>query len=140
MKNAIAKMSNNNTINIYDGKIWGHKISDYGLEHKILDYRSLIKAMTDDCLILNNELIKILDDFELYSGEYYYEDEDGEEIYYDEYQYYIIDGNAAENLARYTDEIVYYSEKADIYLLAVTHWGTSWDYVETSYEIEEVDE
>lgn len=130
-----AIMGNGNIINVYDGKIWGYDVSRYGIEHNILDYRSLINAMTDGCYILNNELIKILDDVEIYSGETYYEDETGEEIYLDEYQYYIISGNAADNLARYTNEIVYYSEKADIYFLAVTHWGTSWDYVETGYEL-----
>lgn len=51
------------------------------------------------------------------------------------YQYYIISGNGAEILRYWTDEIVYYSYKLDMYVWGVTHVGTSWDYVLTDIEL-----
>ena len=51
---------------------------------------------------------------------------------YDEYteiyQYYIIDSGTAERLKEHTDEIIFYIEKLDLYVLGVTHWGTSWTH------------
>ena len=141
-------------IPICDGEIWGNKISEYGREHNRLDYHTLVKSMTCDNYILNN-CIKFESqakdfEWELVNGRDTYnpyeEDEDYDEEYedYEEpidfYQYFIIDNWGAENFKRYTDEPVYYCEELDIYLLAVSHVGTSWDYVLTEYEIENYEE
>jgi hypothetical protein len=56
-----------------------------------------------------------------------YDDEN--DSYSEIFQYYIIDPDTAERLKEHTDEIIYYIEKLDIYVLGVTHYGTSWDYV-----------
>jgi len=45
------------------------------------------------------------------------------------FQWYIIDNITAERLKRSTEELIFYSEKLDVYVLGVTHYGTAWDYV-----------
>ena len=55
------------------------------------------------------------------------EQENPDEIY----QYFIISDAGAEMLKDYTNEIVFYNSKMDMYVWGVTHWGTSWDYVLT---------
>lgn len=47
----------------------------------------------------------------------------------DIFQYYLIDESTADRLKRSTDEIIMYSDKLDLHVLCVTHWGTGWDYV-----------
>ena len=126
------KMENDKKIYSDGFKFWGCEISKYGRDNGRLDYYTMVKALTYDNYIMNNSIISVLDDFELFNGSDY-DDETGE--YYDVYQYFIIDEQGANNLAKFTDEIIYYSERADLYLLGVTHWGTSWDYVLTGYEI-----
>ncbi len=51
------------------------------------------------------------------------------------FQDYIISESGYEFLSTYTDEIVFYNEKLDIYIWSVTHFGTSWDYVLTDIEL-----
>jgi len=52
------------------------------------------------------------------------------------FQYFIIDDRGADLLKDYTDEIVYYNNRLDMYVWGVCHWGTSWDYVLTDIKIE----
>ena len=67
--------------------------------------------------------------------------EELEDAHYDEvFQYYIIDGNGADILEHWTDEIVWYNETLDLYVWGVTHYGTSWDYVLTDIKCEKVKE
>mgnify|MGYP000880173118 CR=1 FL=1 len=67
-----------------------------------------------------------------------YYDEDGnecdeenavEQYEKDVFQWYIIDNITAKRLKRSTKELIFYSEKLDVYVLGVTHCGTAWDYV-----------
>lgn len=125
-------MKDNKRIYVNNGQFWQVNISLYGKEQGRLDYYTMIKALTYDNYIFNNNIIGIIDDFEVFNGTDY--DEETNE-YYDVFQYYIIDEQAAKNLQKFTDELVYYSPKTDLYLLGVCHWGTSWDYVLTDYEI-----
>lgn len=91
---------------------------------KTISYKELTK---DQNLILNNYIhSEFTDLFDLYCGSDY--DENYDE-YLDIYQEYIIDQNFAEYLKDHTNEIVYYSEALNIYLLGVTHYGTSWSGV-----------
>lgn len=63
--------------------------------------------------------------------------EELEDAHYDEvFQYFIIDGNGADILEHWTDEIVWYNETLDLYVWGVTHYGTSWDYVLTDIKCE----
>lgn len=70
-------MSKNKSV--YGEYFFGHKISDYGLEHNRVDYGTLAKAFD---AVLNNEIYgKVLEHngyWEDYCGsEYYYEDNEG---------------------------------------------------------------
>lgn len=53
--------------------------------------------------------------------------------YSDIFQWYIIDNSTAERLKRSTKELIFYSEKLDVYVLGVTHYGTAWDYVDAEF-------
>jgi hypothetical protein len=90
----------------------------------------------DECLYENVE-----------GGELYdYYDAEGNEITYDEfeeigwengaseccrdiYQYYLINDSLARMLIEHTDNIIFYSDKLDLYVLGVTHCGTGWSCV-----------
>ena len=127
----------------------GNRISPYGLEHGRVDYATLAKSFD---AVLANEIIPatweigyweidngsesyfVNDDGDEISMEEY-EENGGEEIFYDIYQYYIISSNGASILRDYTDEIVWYNEKLDLYVWGVTHYGTSWDYVLTGIRV-----
>ena len=98
------------------------------LRNKRKDYRAMIEFCCD-CMILNNTIINYTF-FECYCGNDYNEETD-EMV--DIYQWYIISESDAERLAEYTNEIVYYSEELDVYLLGVSHYGTSWDYVPSNW-------
>lgn len=119
------------SIKLYDGKAYGHKVSEYGLENGYLDYLTLSKIV-GDC-ILNNNIYEHAgyETWELESGEE--ENEDG--YFLDVYQYYIITESGARFLSEYTDELVYYNERLDMYLWGITHFGTSWDYVLTDIKL-----
>lgn len=102
-------------------------------------YRDMIEFCCDN-MILNNDIIPTL-----ISNGFYFEVESGSDYddeldeYVDIYQYYIISSRDAERLEEYTNEIVYYCEELDIYLLGVTHFGTPWNGVSANWkdEIEE---
>lgn len=118
-------------ITMYDGKVFGIKVSDYGLEHGYLDYHTLSKMVGD--MILSNEILEYTgyENWDLYSGDV------EEDNYFEVYQYYIISDAGARILSDYTDELVYYHERLDMYLWGITHWGTGWDYVLTDVKLKE---
>lgn len=119
------------SITLYDGKAYGHEVSEYGLKNGYLDYLTLSKIV-GDC-ILNNNIFEYVgyENWELESG--LEESEDG--YFYDVYQYYIITYNGARLLGEFTDELVFYNEELDMYLWGITHFGTSWDYVLTDIKL-----
>lgn len=123
-------------------------------------YKKMIEFCCND-MILNNDIINELSKSDFYfdifcgsdrdftnaEGDYISEEEfyklqeegkEGDEIYCDFYQYFIINYSDAERLAEYTNEVVFYNEQLDLYLLAVTHCGTGWDYVPANWK--ELDE
>lgn len=118
-------------ISTYNNKVYGFKVSEYGLQNGYLDYYTLSKIVGDS--ILNNVLISYIgwDEWELVNG--YEEDEDGN--YEEVYQYYIISDNGAQFLEDHTDELVYYHPELDLYVWGITHFGTSWDYVLTDIKL-----
>lgn len=121
------------SIKLFNGRAYGQKVSDYGLENRYLDYLALSKIVGDS--ILNNNIFAFAgyENWELENG--LEENEYGD--YHEIYQYYIVDYSGARFLTDYTDEIVYYHPTLDIYLWGITHWGTSWDYVLTDIKIYE---
>ena len=126
-------------------------------------YKKMIEFCCDN-MILNNDIINELSRNDFYfdifcgsdreftnaKGDYISEEEfyklqeeglGGDEIYCDFYQYFIINYADAERLAEYTNETVFYNEQLDLYLLAVSHCGTGWDYVQANWkELDEVAE
>lgn len=118
-------------IKLYDGTVFGIKVSDYGLENGYLDYYTLARIV-GDCF-LKNEIYQFggYENWELVNG--VEENEYGE--YLEVYQYYIISYGGYAFLRDYTDEIVYYHEELDMYLWGITHFGTSWDYVLTDLKL-----
>ena len=120
-----------NQIKLYDGKAFGVKVSDYGLENGYLDYYTLSKIVGHHVLCNNIVPFTGLENWEVVSGEEMNEYEE----YYDIYQYYIVSESGARFLEAHTDEIVYYNEQLDIHVWAITHFGTSWDYVLTDIKL-----
>lgn len=110
----------------------GNEISNYGKEHGFLDYDTFSRAFD---YVLNNSI------FELGQGiGYGWELVNGLDFDYEEeeiieepevFQWYIVSDSGAQIIQDYTNEILYYHDKLDIYLWGVTHWGTGWDYVLT---------
>lgn len=116
-----------NTMKVYDGKVYGIRVSRYGLENGYLDYLTLSKIV-GDCILNNTIRTETCDDnWEMIAGEF---SEDNTV-----YQTYIISEQGYEFLVEFTDEIVFYNERLDIYLWGVTHFGTSWDYVLTDIKL-----
>ena len=117
----------------YDVRILKTKASQSS-HGEYLSYRDMIDYYTDDqrnSMILNNEVIKYeFDYWEIENGDVCEEDD----YYYDIYQYYILDNTDAERLIEHTNEIIYYNSKLDMYLLGVTHFGTSWECVDTDFK------
>lgn len=118
------------TMQLYGDKVYGIKVSDYGLEHGHLDYHTLSKIV-GDCILNNTIIEEVPYGWELVNGD----DLDDNSEYYEVYQWYIIDSQDYELLSRLTDEIIYYNEQLDLYLWGITHFGTSWDYVLTDIKL-----
>lgn len=114
------------------------KLNEYEKENKRVSYANVCDRFLIN-MILNNKIYETIGDsigyeeWELYNGSNY--DEENDE-YADIYQYYIINGYIDLFIEYLPDEIIFYSEKLDIYLLGVTHLGTAWGYVLTDVGLE----
>lgn len=106
------------------------------LKEKRTTYADMIDFCCDN-MVLNNSIIEALAEkgfyFDIYSGEDYNEETDE---YNEVFQYFIISANDADRLAEYTNEIVYFNEELEIYLLGVTHFGTMWGGVDANWKSE----
>ena len=104
------------------------------LKAKRTTYRDMIEFCCDN-MVLNNDIISNLSNkgfyFDILCGTEYDEEED---TYYDVYQNYIISSSDAERLEEYTNELVYYCEELDIYVLGVCHFGTPWNGVSANWK------
>ena len=108
------------------------------LLERLKETRTTYKEMIEFCcdnLVMNNYIIRELSEkgfyFDIENGTDYDEEED---YYYDVYQYFIIDDRDAERLKEYTNELVYYCEDLDLYILGVTHFGTAWNGVPANWK------
>ena len=121
----IIKMYVNNVENLNDEEKKYNKVS----------YKRLIDRVSNGIWLFNNAPKLSNYDFEFEIGTDY--DEENDE-YTEVYQYYLID------IENYTlkklqelncdDLIIALSETLEEYVLMVTHFGTSWDYVLTDIE------
>ena len=110
-------------------------LNSYEKENKRLSYHNLFYK--DEGLILCNNIASDYDDLELVNGADYDEEAD---YYEDIYQYYIISDDTAKRLMEHTNEIIYYHNRLDIYILGVNHYGTSWSYILTEFRLDELDD
>ena len=109
---------------LYGNRVYGEEVSSYGLEKGYLDYRTLARIV-GDCILNNTVRAETMCDWEIITGEF------DHAIFQD----YIISDYGYEFLEKYTDEIVFYNEKLDMYIWGITHYGTSWDYVLTDIKL-----
>lgn len=118
-------------LRLYDNKVYGIEVSNYGLENGYLDYQTLAR-MVGDC-VLNNNIFEYggYENWALENGM----EEDEDRYFQEVYQYYIISDGGARLLKDLTDEIVFYHENLDMYLWGITHFGTAWSYVLTDIEL-----
>lgn len=103
-------------------------LNSYEIENKRLSYYNLF--YNDESMILCNNIANDWEELELMNGDI------DDEIY----QYYIIDDSTAQRLIDNTDEIILYHNRLDIYILGVCHYGTSWKYVLTDFELVKCDD
>lgn len=113
-----------NKIKLYDGKVWGIEVSKYGIEKGYLDYLTLAK-MVDQRIMNNTIRAETLADWDIVNGEF------DRAVFQD----YIISELGATILYDLTNELVFYNENLDVYIWAITHFGTSWDYVLTDVKL-----
>ena len=123
-------------IGMWEGKVYGHEVSEYGREHGYLDYRTLAEIVGD--MVLCNDIIgrtwESCGEWEVTNGTDYDEETDS---YEEVYQTYIITTKGAELLEELTDELVYYNVELGLSVWGITHWGTGWDYVLTDVKLHE---
>ncbi len=117
------------SIEMYGGKIYGVAVSDYGLENGYLDFRALANIL-EDCILNNILRDQTMSGWEIVAGEF-------EGMVMSDY---IISEYGYKFLKEYTDELVFYNENLDIYIWAVTRWGTRWDYELTSTKLVEMND
>lgn len=113
-----------NTITLHNNRVWGIEVSDYGLKNGYLDYHTL-SMMVGDCILNNRITSEYIDEWEIINGDW------DTEIF----QYYIITEAGAVVLEEYTDEIVFYNSRLEVYVWGITHFGTGWDYVLTDVKL-----
>ena len=102
-------------------------IAERELESGYITYYTLAQKVGD--MILCNTMAKrYYITMELENGTDYNEES---ETYSEIFQWFIISDNGADYLKTYTDELVYYDSELDLYVWAITHYGTSWKYVFT---------
>lgn len=102
--------------------------------HRYCSYRTAAK-WGDASLVLLNNIQEIDQEFDPYI-DYYEDEEDTEESAPEFYQFYVTDlsDDSVEWMRKVFPDLTFvYSELLDLWVLCVSHYGTSWDYVPTEY-------
>ena len=112
----------------------------YGNEYSYDEAQSLIVELSAELDELN-DLEELSADEEERKEDIEDDIEALQESYFkDYYDYFIISAVGADILKYWTNEYVIYSEKLDLYVWGVDHFGTSWDYVLTEIEFKDEEE
>ena len=109
---------------VYNGKVYGVAVSNYGLEKGYLDYQTLA-GIVGDCILNNTVRAETMEDWVMVAGEF------KEMVFQD----YIISEQGYRFLEDLTDELVFYNERLDMHIWAVTHYGTAWSHVLTDIKL-----
>lgn len=101
-----------------------------------LSYATLCKLCFTDMILCNN--ITDIDESIYDNLEWQPEEEDGDDWEYPEiYQFYLVDTDSY-FFEEYKEHfIMSYSEKLDLWVLCVDHFGTSWKYISSDVKIVE---
>ena len=126
-------------------KVYLRDVSEMARERKRLDYASMVALCTERHLVgLSVSPWKMAEDWEKQTERDFdcFADADEEEQDEDEadeevFQWFIIGEEAAYMFSQLTNELIYYSDFLDMYLLGVTHFGTAWGGVMTEWKLEE---
>lgn len=117
-----------------------NKKEGYYMDTNTVNFKTLTSFLFTDMVLCNN----ITKDYEYFTAELGddYDEETGESV--EVYQYFIVDYDNwrmeqyqkwLEENEKESDIILYYDNRLEVYVLGVTHFGTSWDCVPTSIEI-----
>lgn len=101
--------------------------NNYEKEHKKMSYRSFMDFFNIDLILCNS----IAENCEL---EVINVPELEDDKYIEVFQYYIVGANDVDTLTL-LNEVIYYCNELDIYVLGITHFGTRWDYVLTDVDL-----
>lgn len=113
----------------------------YYMDSDTVNFRTLANFLFTDMVLCNN----IAQDYEYFTPEVGNDYDEENNKYTEIFQYFIVDcdswrmeqyKNWLEENEKESDIILYYDNRLEVYVLGVTHFGTSWDYVPTSIEIE----
>lgn len=107
-------------------------LSEEERKYNKASYKRVIDRYIDDMILCNTYFQNNFENMELYSGLDYDEETDS---YADIFQYFIINGDIGLFIEYMPDEIIYYDSVNDLYILGVTHYGTSWSYVLTDLDL-----
>lgn len=104
-----------------DVKTWITGYADDEFLTNFFDDDKNIDDLTDDDLLLikDDYYMDIIDDLDLWN------------YYNDIYQYYIID-DYSKDLFIDLEYPVFYSNELNVYVVGITHYGTSWSYILTN--------
>lgn len=95
------------------------------------NYKVAVHWLNSSLILCNN--IAEIDETVIENARFNFveEDEDGNETITEIFQWYLTDCNESEVefLEEHFGLLFSYSEKLDLYILCVDHYGTSWDYV-----------
>ena len=126
-------------------KAKANKKECYYTDTNTVNYMTLTDFIFTDMILCNN-IVRYSDNWDLELEEEY-DEETGE--YIEIYQYYIVNVDTwrLEEYKKYLQETnissdlnLWYDNELDIYILGVSHYGTSWDYVPTEIKIKHNEE
>ena len=130
-------MKNGNVIHLDD-------VSEMARKENRLDYATMVKWCTDDNMVLLSvSPWKMAEDWEKQTERDFdcsADEEEQEAVPADDeevFQWFIITDQAAYMFLQFTNELIYYSDFLDMYLLGVNHFGTAWSGVMTEWKLEE---
>ena len=97
-----------------------------------ISYRRLTDRVFNN-MILCNEIIEqypeLLENFDI---DYFYDENEENYSEFEIYQYFIVSGwDLTQVKEDYPNLLLEYLEPLDLWILGVTHFGTSWDYILT---------